>query len=268
MVRLEVRPADQRRGQEGELGTGEVANDALTGDLLPQRDGRVVPHHEIAVAEETGDAEAEHLSVDPAIERGSAVAQRAIGQREGDVAALVVDDLVGDQNPDGKEDDLTCDVEQDPLFPILEPLVRRRDVLVDRIIDRANQVAGVGSADPDAQLIQLDRPAGPVGGPGLSDNGQLEWKLHVRRISFVDHLGAAHRRRRFRRCGHGGRGCRRSAGRRSLAAVAAGIRRPAACGSHQRKGGDEEACALHGVSDAGRRALRDTTTPVPEFRHE
>ena len=100
---LEVSPANERGAEQLELGSRQLAHDPLTRDLLPQRLGGAVPHHQVAFAKETGDTEAESLAVHDRIEDDRCVAQRAIGDDNRPTGEVVVDHLVECQDSEGVE---------------------------------------------------------------------------------------------------------------------------------------------------------------------
>ncbi|ABC45577.1 hypothetical protein SRU_0090 [Salinibacter ruber DSM 13855] len=72
----------------------KVADDRFAGELLPQRFGLAVVHHQIRVAEQAGDAEFDGLAVERTLEHEGAVAERTEGNGHGCARDPIVHDLV------------------------------------------------------------------------------------------------------------------------------------------------------------------------------
>ena len=154
------------------------AHDALAGDLLPQRLSDVVPHHQIRLAQQPGDAEAQNVAVNSPVESDCGVAQRAVGDGERDAAYLVVDDLVGGEDAQRVEAGDAFDLEQHPDLVVDEPLTRLLHRLVRGEVQRCDHVAGVGSRDAEQQLIEVDGAPGPIRLPVSNGQQELLWERY------------------------------------------------------------------------------------------
>ena len=95
---LEIAPRHDGRRDHVQAVAGVRPHQALTADLLPQRLGDVVPHHQVAVAEQARSAESQALAVHHRVEHQGAVAQRAVGDQHRAAVDLVVDDLMDDEH--------------------------------------------------------------------------------------------------------------------------------------------------------------------------
>ena len=66
-------PGDQLGRDYFQLGPGHIADNGLARKLLPPGEGFVIPHNQVAVAQIAGDAKAQHLAIDFAIETTAAL---------------------------------------------------------------------------------------------------------------------------------------------------------------------------------------------------
>ena len=82
----ELVQADELAGHELELGTGELADDAEPGGLLPPRLGLAVVHDHVGEAQVAAHAEVVDRAVELALEDEGRVAEGAEGDGDGDAA--------------------------------------------------------------------------------------------------------------------------------------------------------------------------------------
>ena len=87
------------------------------------------------------------------------------GERERQVAELVVDDLVPGQHPQGVEPGTVINPDQHSWILIGEPLLRHADVHEDGSVDGWDQIAGIAGTDSQDQFFEFDGGPGPVSGP-------------------------------------------------------------------------------------------------------
>ena len=154
--------------------------------LLPERMRRAVVHHQVAVAEQAGDAELEHLFADRALEGDRGVAERAERHRDGLAADHVVDDLVPGEDVERIPARVAVELDMDDRDRVDGDRGRFFDGLEARILDRGDAIAP-GAAG--AQLLEFDDADAPERAP-------LERAEARRRAQVADDrdaLGRLHR---------------------------------------------------------------------------
>ena len=103
--------------------SGVVTDHALAANFLPPAFGLTVVHEQIALAQRTGGAEVQHLSVyGPPVHEGG-VAERSIRDYNRFAAYRVVYQLVLNHNLDGVPPCLAVDVHHLHGFQVMEPVV-------------------------------------------------------------------------------------------------------------------------------------------------
>ena len=90
----EIGEGFQPRRQGFQNRAGARADNRRAGELLPPAFALAVIHDEIRMAQLAGGAERQHLAADAPVENDGGVAQRAIGDRDRDLANRVIGDLV------------------------------------------------------------------------------------------------------------------------------------------------------------------------------
>ncbi len=89
---------DDGRRHLGQSRPGQLADNALTAELLPEAEGLPVVHHQVAHPQPAGGAEVQRPAVDHARERQGRIAQRAERHHHRLTGHDIVDDLVPDQD--------------------------------------------------------------------------------------------------------------------------------------------------------------------------
>ena len=196
ILRFEGAVTDQLRRHDIQQRARMRADDALAGQLLPERLRHIVPHDQVAVAQQAADAEAQGVVADAPVEDDGAVAERAEGHGDRRIADDIVGDLMPRQNRQriGARD--TIDFQRDDWRAGLQPQVGRRQIVKLRIIDWRDAIA------PDAARHNLVEDAlraladiGEI--PDLLPIGQQRFIIEGRRRLIATEL----------RQGHGGQQC-------------------------------------------------------------
>ena len=169
-----VGPGDDRRGDLGEPGAGELADDSLAENLLPPAIGVPVVHDEVTVAEEAADAEGVDGVAHAAFEDDGGVAEGAEGDDDRISADDVVDYLVPGHDLEGIGTGVVADPEGDHGLPVGEPVwvVGHGSELGG--VDRRDAVSYLAEEDfgvVDGVLGEIGAPGVPAGGVGLSEVG-------------------------------------------------------------------------------------------------
>ena len=246
MGRHELLPRHQGGRNEVQLGTRQVADDGLSGDLLPPGLGLPVPHDEVAVAHLAAGAEVQHPSAHPPVEDDSRVAEGAVGDCDGHAAHLVVDYLVPYEDGQGVGPGVPVYLQAQDGLVLSHVLGSASHFHVLRVVDRGDLVAQRAAGN---DLAVEHRVLGEV---RLPPEGEVLGRRLVQRIAGA---GGGRRGRRglWRR---GGLRRRRGRGRRIVRGPEA-VRTQAGlslrAGLRRRRGLSE---GLIGGSHGGRRRRR------------
>ena len=132
----------------------------------------VVPHHQVAVAKQAGDAQAQLHPVELPVEDDGTVAERTEGDGDRATTDHIVDDLMLGQDREGVEPSVPVELHGDAGLAVGDvPRVVGGDE--PGTVDGRDSVANRERADPDEQLVVGDGGAREVGFPVLTHHEEI-----------------------------------------------------------------------------------------------